>query len=136
MMACAKGDAMKRAMILIIVLVFAAASVLFAAEPAKPGPRFEQIKARHLENLEANIKRDQDLKICFEKAQSPADMRVCRGKKPRGAGAAGPKFAAQKTKILAGIDERIKLREARRDCIAKAADHAAMQSCPVVRGGR
>jgi len=127
---------MKRAMILIIVLVFAAASVLFAAEPAKPGPRFEQIKARHLENLEANIKRDQDLKICFEKAQSPADMRVCRGKKPRGAGAAGPKFAAQKTKILAGSDERIKLREARRDCIAKAADHAAMQSCPVVRGGR
>lgn len=127
---------MKHVIVCVGVLALLIAPAAFAADPAKPNPKFEQVKEKHLQNLDAHIKKDQDLKVCYEKAQSPADMQVCRGKAPKGKGAGGPKFASNKTKALQQIDDRIKLREDRKACIAKAANHADMKACPMVRGGR
>lgn len=127
-----KSVAISSALILMI------ASTAFAADPVatKPGPRFEQSKAKHLQNLDANLKKDSDLRACAEKAQSPAEMQACRGKQPNGAGKPGPRFAENKAKALQHIDARIKLREDRKACIAKAANHADIKACPKVRGGK
>lgn len=126
---------MKKQVSVAAVAVFIA-SIAFAADPAVPGAKFEQLKAKHVQNLDANIRRDQDLKACYEKALNPADMQTCRGRAPKGNGAAGPKFAEHKAKVLQQIDNRIQQREERKACIAGAANHAAMKACPKMKGGR
>ncbi len=122
---------MKNRVLVSAALFLMFASPAFAATPAaaKSGPQFEQNKARHLQQLDANIKKDSDLRACTEKAQSHADMQACRGKQPKGTGKPGPRFAENKAKTLQHIDARIKLREDRKACIAKAANHADIKTC-------
>jgi hypothetical protein len=123
----------KKVIVLIAALALFVTSVAVAAEP---GPKFEQNRLKHLQNLDAKIIKDMDLKVCFEKSMSSADMQTCRGKAPKGKAVAGPKFDKHKAQAIQKLDFRIRQHENRKACIARAANHAEMQACPKVKAGK
>lgn len=103
------------------------------AEPKK-GATLSEWKAKWIPQIEANLKKDQALKECVQKAQNPSDISVCRGKDPKsGAAKPGPKFAETKEKNLQQIDSVIKMREARKACAEKAQTVAEIKNCKNIK---